>query len=222
MLQEGGDFEDSEINQDVEKMELEERRDVIANKIRELELPVDSDGCIPFGLVLLAVNKNAYGNLENLELDAGNPRDIEILAKILKREKKAKTIILKREVINVVFAFKIVCFKIQQSRKMRKGKKSGQAGYSLRNANPFVTIMQTKMTFLALKRYTEDNWTRIQYHRKMGMSLRSIDPSSSSEDSSSSACEENLSEEKGVSTFLEKVSFSRIENGKNALELENS
>lgn len=101
VLKEGGDFEDSEINQEVEKMELEERRDVIANKIRELKLPVDNDDCVPFGLVLLAANKNAFGNFENLELDVRNPRDIEILTKIIKREKKARFLILKREINNV-------------------------------------------------------------------------------------------------------------------------
>jgi hypothetical protein len=94
-------FADAEINQDLEKMELEERRDVIANRIRELMLPVDGDGCIPFGIVLLAANKNAFGGFDQLELEPSNLKDVEIVKKILKKENKAKANIMKRELSKV-------------------------------------------------------------------------------------------------------------------------
>jgi hypothetical protein len=53
--------------------------------------------------------------------------------------------------------------------------------------------MYSKMTFLALKKYTENNYKMILYHKNMGMSLKNIDPSS--ESSASSGSSENNSDE---------------------------
>lgn len=104
-------------------------------------------------------------------------------------------------------------------------------GISIKNANPFVLIMQSKMAFLAWRRYAEENWTRIQHHKKMGMSLRSIDPSSSSDDSDSSFESEPKEEGNGneiqmvpsvqpkivkvskarMSEFMEQIAFTRLD-----------
>lgn len=91
---------------------------------------------------------------------------------------------------------------------MRGGLRRSTGDLTLKSANPFVTIIYAKMTFLALKKYAETNYKIIQYHKSMGLTLENIDPTSESSSSSSSESgfQEKMSHDSRGSNEFEEIS----------------
>ena len=137
-MSDGDDFN----NIDTKNIPTIIKRQEIAKQIWKMDLPVDLNGYVPFGAVLHAALKNAYGKkfLVDVEKDAYRiirRMEVQCLANIMQKNYLSEN-------------------KSRFSRFKKNKVSDGKDDYLENIANPFALLLFVQMSFLSWKKLTEE------------------------------------------------------------------